>query len=116
MYRDRSRYVGYQSLQSLVFQLVSWIGAGVLIGAIWLVTAVLSLVLIGLLLIPFAILETVLLGMVPLASLVYGVVAAIECKQGADSDTGWSAIGSAAPWKDRTDKPFSGKMRINAPD
>jgi uncharacterized Tic20 family protein len=84
VYRDRSRYVAYQSLQSLIFQLISWVGAGVLIVAIWLVTGILSLVLIGLFLIPFAIVATVLLGLLPLASLVYGVYAAIECNRGAD--------------------------------
>lgn len=84
VYRDRSRYIAYQSLQSTIFQLVTWIGVGLLIGAIWLVTAALSIVLIGILLIPFALLATIFLLAVPLAALIYGVYAGIKCSQGED--------------------------------
>jgi uncharacterized Tic20 family protein len=84
VFKDRSRYVAYQSMQSVIFQLVWWVGSGILIGAIWLITGLTSLLLFGLLLIPFAILATIILGLLPLASLVYGVVAAIECNQGRD--------------------------------
>jgi uncharacterized Tic20 family protein len=84
VYRDRSRYVAYQSMQSLVLQLIAWIGAGFLIAGIWLVTGILSIVIIGLFLIPFAIIATVVLGLLPIASLVYGVYGAIESNRGAD--------------------------------
>ena len=82
VYRDRSRYIAYQSLQSTIFQLITWIGLGLLIGGIWLVTGALSIFLIGLLLVPFALLATVFLLIVPLASLIYGVIAGIKCSQG----------------------------------
>jgi uncharacterized Tic20 family protein len=84
VYRDRSRYIAYQSLQSTIFQLVVWVGAGLLIGAMWLLTLILSIVLVGLLCIPFTLLGTILLMIVPLASLVYGVYGAVKCSHGED--------------------------------
>jgi uncharacterized Tic20 family protein len=80
VYKDRSRYVAYQSLQSFVFQLVWWIGGGAMVGLVWAVTGVLSIVLIGLILIPFACIFTLL----PVAALVYGVYGGIEASQGRD--------------------------------
>lgn len=84
VYKDRSRYIAYQSLQSTIFQLVVWVGVGLVIGAIWLITLVLSIFLIGLLLIPFTLLATLFLLVVPLGSLVYGVYAGIQCSHGED--------------------------------
>jgi hypothetical protein len=84
VYKDRSRYIAYQSLQSTIFQLIVWVGVGLVIGAIWLITGILSIVLIGLLLIPFSLLATLFLLVVPLASLIYGVYAGIKCSHGED--------------------------------
>jgi uncharacterized Tic20 family protein len=84
VYKDRSRYIAYQALQSTVFQLTVWVGVGLVIGGIWLVTAALSLVLVGLLLIPFALLATLILLVVPLGSLIYGTYAGIQCSNGED--------------------------------
>jgi uncharacterized Tic20 family protein len=84
VYKDRSRYIAYQSLQSTIFQLIVWVGVGLLIGAIWLVTLFLSIILIGLLCAPFTLLATILLLIVPLASLVYGIYAAVKCSHGED--------------------------------
>ena len=84
VYKDRSRYIAYQSLQSAVFQLLVWVGIGLVIGAMWLVTAVLSVFLIGLLCLPFTLLGTIFLLAVPLASLVYGVIGAVKCSNGED--------------------------------
>lgn len=80
VYKDRSRYVAYQSLQSFVFQLIWWVGGGALVGVAWAITGVLSAVLIGLLCIPIALLLTVL----PLVAVVYGVIGAVQCSQGRD--------------------------------
>ncbi|MFP3854457.1 MAG: DUF4870 domain-containing protein [Anaerolineales bacterium] len=80
VYKDRSRYVGYQALQSFVFQLVWWVGGGAIVGLVWVVTGILSAVLIGLLLIPFA----CLFSLLPVLALVYGTYAGIECSQGKD--------------------------------
>lgn len=80
MYRERSRYVAYQSFQALIFQLVWWIGGGALIAIAFTVSGLLSVVIIGLLCLPFAMLTL----LVPLAALVYGVVGAVQCSQGED--------------------------------
>ncbi|MEJ2266808.1 MAG: DUF4870 domain-containing protein [Anaerolineales bacterium] len=84
VYKDRSRYVAYQSMQAFVFQLIWWVGAGALIGVIWAITGLLSLIIIGILLIPFSILFTLGLALLPLGALVYGVIGAVECSKGND--------------------------------
>ncbi len=80
VYKDRSRYVAYHSLQSFLFQLIWWVGGGVVVGLAFAVSGILSAVLIGLLCLPFAF----LLSLIPLAALVYGVVGAIQTNQGRD--------------------------------
>lgn len=79
-HKDKSRYIAYQSLQSLILQLIVWVGGGVLIALAWIVTGLLSLVVIGLCLIPFAI----LLSLCPIIAPVYGVVGAVKTSQGED--------------------------------
>jgi uncharacterized Tic20 family protein len=81
-YKDRSRLVAFHSMQSFVFQLITWIGAGLMIGAIWVITGLLSAVLIGLLCIPFSILLTILLAALPVIALVYAVIGAIQVNNG----------------------------------
>jgi hypothetical protein len=80
VFRERSRYVAYQSLQALVFQLIWWLGGGIIVAAAWTVTGVLSIVLVGLLCVPFAL----ILSALPIVALVYGVLAGIQCYQGTD--------------------------------
>jgi len=80
MYKDRSRYVAYQSLQSLVFQLIFWLGGSVLVVMAWTFSGVLSAVVIGICCMPFAL----ILSIVPLAAIVYGVIGGIQCNQGQD--------------------------------
>jgi len=80
VYKDRSRYVAFHSMQAFVFQLVWWVGGGALVGFAWVVTGLLSAILIGLLCIPVALIITAL----PLAALVYGVIGGIKCNQGED--------------------------------
>jgi uncharacterized Tic20 family protein len=84
IYKDRSKYVAYQSMQAFVFQMIWWVGGGALIGLIWAITGILSVVIIGILCIPFALLFTLGLGLLPLGALVYGVIAGIETSQGHD--------------------------------
>jgi uncharacterized Tic20 family protein len=79
-YKDRSRYVAYQSMQAFIFQLIWWIGGGIITGIAWAVTGVLSTILIGLIFIPLA----CLVSLIPLAALVYGIVGAVECNNGKD--------------------------------
>jgi len=80
VYQNRSRYVAYHALQSLIFQLIVWLGGGILTGVAWAITGVLSAVLVGLLCIPFAL----AISIIPLAGVVYGVIGGIQCSQGQD--------------------------------
>lgn len=79
-FRDRSRYVAYHALQSLILQLLVWVGGGLIVGLTWVVTGMLSVVLIGLCLIPFALLIT----LIPIIAPVYAIVGAIQTSQGSD--------------------------------
>lgn len=80
VYRERSRYVAYQAWQSFIFQLVFWVGGGLLAGVTWAISGVLSAVLVGCLLMPFAL----IFSLMPLVALVYGIIGAIQCNQGQD--------------------------------
>ncbi|MCP4537973.1 MAG: DUF4870 domain-containing protein [Chloroflexi bacterium] len=80
IYQNRSRYVAYHALQSLIFQLIVWLGGGILTGISWIITGTLSAVLIGLICIPFAL----VISAIPLAGVVYGIIGGIQCSQGQD--------------------------------
>jgi hypothetical protein len=80
VFRERSRYVAYQSMQAFVFQLLWWVGGGVLAGIAWAISGILSVVVIGLCLMPLAL----LISLIPLGALVYGVIGAIKTNQGQD--------------------------------
>jgi uncharacterized Tic20 family protein len=79
-FRERSRYVAYQSMQAFIFQLIWWIGGGALAALAWTISGLLSAILIGCCLMPFAL----LISLIPLGALVYGAVAAIQTSQGQD--------------------------------
>jgi len=79
-YRDRSRYVAYQSLQSGIFQLIFWVGGAILAAAAWVITTAGSTILLGLCCVPFSILVTA----IPLGAIVYGIVGGVQCNQGED--------------------------------
>ncbi len=81
VYKDRSRYVAYHSLQSFLFQLICLVGGGTLVGGAWAISSLLVPVLgLGCLLMPFALLLTLALVMAP----VYNIVGAIQCNSGQD--------------------------------
>jgi len=80
IYKDRSRYVAYHSLQSLIFQLIAWVGGGILTAVAWVITGVLSAILVGLLCIPIAL----VISLIPLGAIVYGIIGGIQCNQGQD--------------------------------
>lgn len=80
IYKDRSRYVAYQSLQALIFQLIWWIGGGIITGIAWAITGALSAVLIGIFCIPLA----CIISFMPLIALGYGIYGGIETSQGKD--------------------------------
>lgn len=78
VYKDRSRYVADHAKQAFVFQLVWWVGGGILAGIAWAAVGVLSMFLIGLLCIPIAL----IISLFPLAAVVYGVVGALQAYEG----------------------------------
>lgn len=80
LYKDRSRYVAYQAMQSFIFQLVWWVGGGFLVVVFWTITSILTAFLIGILCIPIALLFSAL----PIVPLVWGTYPAIQCNQGKD--------------------------------
>jgi hypothetical protein len=80
VYKNRSRYVAYQSMQAFVFQLIWWFGGGLVVGATWALTGILSAVLVGLVCIPLA----CIISLLPIAAMIYGVVGAIQCNNGRD--------------------------------
>ncbi len=80
VFKDRSRYVAYQALQSFVFQMIVWVGGGIIIAAAWMISGLLSVILIGLLLMPIA----CLLSFIPLIAPIYGIIGAVKTNQGQD--------------------------------
>ncbi len=79
-YRDRSRYVAYQSLQAIVFQLVYFFGAAIVAGVVAVVSTPLTFICIGF----FGLLIALLLALIPIGALIYGIVAAVDTYHGRD--------------------------------
>jgi uncharacterized membrane protein len=80
VYKDRSRYVAYHSMQAFVFQLIWWVGGGALAGFTWAASGVLAAVLIGFLCMPIA----CIFGLIPIAALVYGIIGGVQTSSGQD--------------------------------
>jgi hypothetical protein len=85
LFRDRSRYVAYHSLQSFINQLIWWIGGGTIIGLAWAITGILSVFVVGIFLIPFA----CLFSFMPIVSVIQGVIGAVQTSQGQDYKYWW---------------------------
>ncbi len=84
VYKDRSRFIAYQALQAMVFQLIWWFGGGVLIGLMWALVGALSAILVGIVLIPVAACVTPLMALMPVGALIYGIIGAVQVSQGQD--------------------------------
>jgi uncharacterized Tic20 family protein len=84
IYKDRSKYVAYQAMQSFLFQLIFWAGGGVLIAIMWAFVGALSAVVVGVLLIPIACLLTPGLLLMPIVAVVYGIIGSVQCSNGED--------------------------------
>ena len=80
VYKERSRFIAYHALQSLIFQLIAWVGGGILAGISWALTGLLSAVFIGLLCIPLA----CLVSLLPLGAVIYSIIGAVQTSQGQD--------------------------------
>lgn len=79
-FKDRSRYVRYHAMQAFLFQLLWWVGGGILTTILWVSVGVLAVVIVGLCLIPFALVASLL----PLGALIYGVIGGVQVSQGQD--------------------------------
>jgi uncharacterized protein len=77
-YRDQSKYVANQALQSFIFQIIFVIFGEILVAIAWTITGILSVIVIGICLIPFAI----ILSIIPLAAIFYSIYAAIQASSG----------------------------------
>lgn len=81
-YRERSKTVAFHSLQAFLFQAIVMVGGGTLAAFAWALTGALFKTvvafLLGILCVPIALLFSAL----PLAALVYGLIAAIEVYHG----------------------------------
>jgi uncharacterized membrane protein len=80
VYKDRSRVIAYHAMQSMVFQLVWWLGGGILATILWIIAGALTVVCVGLLLYPLAVVASLL----PVAALAYGIIGGIQTSQGQD--------------------------------
>ncbi|MBU1747185.1 MAG: DUF4870 domain-containing protein [Chloroflexi bacterium] len=85
--KEESAYVGFQALQSLVFQiavLVVTIVLAIVVAFVWTIAGILTSVAVGCCIMPFALLLTFVIILVPLAGLIYSLYGAIECYNGKD--------------------------------
>jgi uncharacterized Tic20 family protein len=80
VFRERSRFVAYQSFQAFLFQLIFWVGGSFLVAVTWAMVGVLTALIIGLCLIPLACAIT----FIPIFALGYGIAGAIQAGQGVD--------------------------------
>jgi uncharacterized Tic20 family protein len=80
IYKDRSRYVAYHAMQSFLFQAITWLGAGLIATFFITIGSVFGIFIIPLLcLVP----GFLILLAIP-ASLIYGVVGAVQVNNGED--------------------------------
>lgn len=91
-YEDRSKYVGHQALQALVFQGVVML-AGLVIGSIaaglWLLTLLLVRLIVGYCFLPFTVGFSLLFAALFLGSLFYGCAGALAALNGQDFSYRW---------------------------
>ena len=79
-YKDRSRFVAYHAMQSFIFQVITWLGAGLIAGLLLGLGVGLAFLIIPLLcLIPGALIFL----LIP-ASIIYGIIGAVQVKNGED--------------------------------
>lgn len=83
IYKDRSKYIGFHALQSLLFQLAGMIIPTIVVIALWASSIILIFLFgVGLLLMPFALLASLLLVAVLPAMVIYGIIGALQCSSG----------------------------------
>ncbi len=81
VFKERSHYVAYHAMQSMIMQMILWGGGGIIAAIAWTVSGVLtSVFFLGCLLMPLA----SLISLAPLWAVVYGIIGAIQTNQGRD--------------------------------
>ena len=81
VYKERSRYVAYHALQSMIFQSICWYGGGMLAGICGILAGVFAWTIV--LPILFG-LVALTLALLPMGAIVYGIIAAVQVNQGQD--------------------------------
>jgi uncharacterized protein len=81
VYKDRSRSIAYQALQSMIFQLIWWHCGGILAGICGAIAGIFFWTII----IPIVFgLMACLFALLPLGALIYGIIGATQVNQGRD--------------------------------
>jgi uncharacterized Tic20 family protein len=86
VYKDRSAKVANQSMQAFIFQLVWWVGGGVVIAVFWIATSIGAAFLIGLVCLPIA----GLVSLIPVAAGIYATIAAVQTYNGQEFKYWWT--------------------------
>ncbi len=91
-YEGRSKYVGWQALQALVFQgvvLLASLIIGVIAAGLWLFTLLLVRLIVGYCFLPFTVGFSLLFAALFLGSLFYGCAGALSALNGQDFSYRW---------------------------
>ncbi len=91
-YEGRSKYVGWQALQALVFQgvvLLAGLVIGIIAAGLWLLTLLLVRLIVGYCFLPFTVGFSLLFAALFLGSLFYGCAGALAALNGQDFAYRW---------------------------
>lgn len=91
-YEGRSKYVGWQALQALVFQgivLLAGLAIGTIAAGLWLLTLVLMRLVVGYCFLPFTLGFSLLFAAIFLGGLFYGCAGALATLNGQDFSYRW---------------------------
>ncbi len=91
-YEGRSKYVGWQALQALVFQgvvLLAGLATGIIAAGLWLLTLLLVHLIVGYCFLPFTVGFSLLFAALFLGSLFYGCAGALASLNGQDFCYRW---------------------------
>ncbi len=80
IYKDRSRFIAYHAMQSLIYQAITWLGAGLVAAVLIGIGTALGILIIPLL----CLIPGFLILLVPPASLIYSIIGAVKVNNGED--------------------------------
>lgn len=79
-YKNRSRFVAYHAMQSFIFQVITWLGAGLVAGLFLGFGTALAFLIIPLL----CLIPGILVFLAIPASIIYGIIGAVQVNNGED--------------------------------